>query len=209
MNPKTEANLNQLASDVHILTWPARFIRDFIYTCIFVIAFILGVPLIFVGLAIHQAVTGQALLDEDSILALKVIFCFCQPFILPIVYRFAQMGTKKRNRAAVKAHFYVSMHWVFVAVIALELLGALVDYNWWDSMATEGALATLVIYLTSPLLLLLFTRDQPVHRPVSAAVVPAGSHPCLPRLECPEATRREDKVVEIQSSHLFFAVKGD
>jgi hypothetical protein len=168
MNPRTEANINQLANDIHLITWPFRFIWAFIKTCAFVAAFILGVPLIFVGLLLHYVLTGQTILnDVDSVLPLKIIFCFCQPFILPIVYRFAQMGTKMRNRAQVKATFCVSMHWVFVAVLGLELLGALVNYSWWDGMATEGSLAVLVIYLSSPLVFLIFTKDQPPLAPVA------------------------------------------
>ena len=166
MNQRTEANINQLANDIHLISWPFRFIWEFIKTCIFAAAFIVGVPLIFAALLIHRMVTGQPLLDADAVLALKIIFCFCQPFILPIVYRIAQMGTKMRNRAAVKAHFCVNMHWLFPAVLVLELVGALTNYAWWDSMATEGALATLVIYLSSPLIVLIFTKDQTQGVPV-------------------------------------------
>jgi hypothetical protein len=179
MNQKTEVTLNQIASDLHLLTWPIRFVLDFIKTCIFAALFIVGVPLISLGLLIHHVFTGQALLDADAVLVLKVLYSFCIPFILPIVYRFAQMGTKMRNRAAVKAHFYVSMHWIFLAVLVLELLGALVNFQWWSDLATERGLATLVLYLASPLLLLLFTRDplpadlRPHQAPrrISAAVV--------------------------------------
>lgn len=45
---------------------------------------------------------------------------------------------------------YVSMHWVFVAVLMLELLGALVNYSWWDGMTSEGSLGILILYLSSP-----------------------------------------------------------
>lgn len=166
MNQKTEGNINQLASDLHLLTWPIRFVIGFIKTCIFAALFIVGVPLIFVGLLIHRIVIGQAFLDADTVLALKVIFCFCQPFILPIVYRFAQMGTKRRDREQVRTTFFVSMHWVFVAVLLLELLGALMNYEWWSTMETEGSLGVLVLYLSSPLLLLLFRREPPTLRPV-------------------------------------------
>ena len=82
MNQKTEASIRQLANDVHLLTWPIRFIIGFIKTCLFAAAFIVGVPLIFVGLLIHYMVTGQTILnDVDSVLPLKIIFCFCIPFI--------------------------------------------------------------------------------------------------------------------------------
>jgi hypothetical protein len=76
------------------------------------------------------------------------------------------MGSSGRNRAQVKATFYVSMHWVFVAVLMLELVGALVNYNWWDAMSTEGSLGVLVIYLSLPLLLLIFRKARP---PVASA----------------------------------------
>jgi hypothetical protein len=38
------------------------------------------------------------------------------------------------------------MHWIFVAVLMLELRGALVNYNWWDTMVTESSPAILVLY---------------------------------------------------------------
>jgi hypothetical protein len=161
MNQRTEANINQLANDIHLATWPFRFIWEFIKTCLFAIAFIIAVPLLLVGLLIHRMVTGQPFLDADAVLALKVIFCFCQPFILPIVYRIMQwMGTKMGNRATVKARFCVSMYWLGPAVLVLELVGALMNYQWWADMATEGDLATLVVYLSSPLIFLVFTKDQ-------------------------------------------------
>jgi hypothetical protein len=47
--PFTEANINQLATDVHLLTWPVRFVIGFIKTCFFAACFIVGVPLIFIG----------------------------------------------------------------------------------------------------------------------------------------------------------------
>ena len=167
MNTRTEAKLNQIASDLHLLVLPIRFVVQFIQTCIFAAAYVIGVPLIFAGLLLHYILTGQTILnDADSVLPLKVIFCFCQPFILPIVYRFAQMGSKKRNRAQVRATFHISMHWVFVAVLALELLGALVNYNWWDTMASEDSLAILVLYLSSPLLFLIFRKDHSTVAPV-------------------------------------------
>jgi len=184
MNGRTEAKLNRMADDIHLITWPFRFIWEFIKTCAFVALYIVGVPTIFVGLLIHYIVTGQTILnDVDSVLPLKIIFCFCQPFILPIVYRFAQMGTKGRNRAQVRATFHINMHWIFLIVLGLELLGALVSYSWWDSMSTEGSLAVLVVYLSSPLVLLLFRRDEPsvdvrpqqAQRQLSATVVWAQS----------------------------------
>jgi hypothetical protein len=155
-----EARMDRMSNDIHLISWPFRFIWEFIKTCLFAAAFIVGVPVIFAALLIHRVVTGQPFLDADAVLALKVIFCFCQPFILPIVYRIMQMGTKLRNRAAVKAHFCVSMYWVGPAVLVLELVGALMQYQWWANMATEGDLAILVVYLSSPLIFLIFTNDN-------------------------------------------------
>jgi hypothetical protein len=40
MNPRTEANLNRMASDVHLVTWPIRWVVDFIK---FVVIFTLSV----------------------------------------------------------------------------------------------------------------------------------------------------------------------
>lgn len=96
MNQRTEANVNQIASDVHLLTWPIRFIIDLIKTAIFLAIFILAVPLIFAGLVLHFILTGHTLLDADSVLALKVIITFVMPFAVSIVYH--SQGLRKTVR---------------------------------------------------------------------------------------------------------------
>jgi len=170
-NTADTANLRQLASDVHLLTWPIRWIIDLIKTSIFLAIFILAVPTIFIGLVIHFVVTGHSLLDPDAVLALKVIFTFVAPFAVSIVYRIAQWYQLYRRgeparRDAVRRSYKFSHHRVFFITLGLMLVGALVAYPAWENMSTELGLGALVLYLSSPLLLLLFRREPPTLTPV-------------------------------------------
>jgi hypothetical protein len=154
-----EANLRQLASDVHLLTWPIRWIVGLIKTAIFLAIFILAVPTIFIGLVIHFVVTGHSLLDADAVLALKVVTSFVFPFAMPIVYRFAQALSGRRD---VVRQTYVFQHWhILLITLGLMLVGALCNFAWWDEMNSELGLELLVLYLSSPLSLLLVRRKLP------------------------------------------------
>lgn len=166
MSPHAEARMNQMAAEnaeaIHSLTWPIREIVGIIKTAIFVVLFIAAVPLMFAGLVIHFILTGQSLLDADGVLALKVLFCFVIPFVLPIVYRIGQhvflRGVRVQPFKAIKP--YVFQHWhIFLLTLGLMLAGALTNFGWWDGMSTERDLAILVVYLCSPLLLL-FVRTR-------------------------------------------------
>jgi hypothetical protein len=109
MNPHSEANLNRMSSEVHMITWPLRELIGIAKTAIFLVLFIAAVPLIFAGLVAHNVITGHALLSgQDDILPLKIIFTFVAPFAVTIVYRFAQAVSGRR--AAVKATYAFSMH---------------------------------------------------------------------------------------------------
>jgi len=147
---------------IHWLTWPIREIVGIIKTAIFVVLFVAAVPMIFAGLVIHFIVTGQSLLDADGVLALKVLFCFVIPFVLPIVYRIGQhvflRGVRVQPFKAIRP--YVFQHWhIFLISLGLMLAGALCNFVWWDHMSTELDLGILVVYLCSPLLLL-FVRTR-------------------------------------------------
>ena len=154
-----EANLRQLASDVHLLTWPIRWIVGLVKTAIFLAIFILAVPTIFIGLVIHFIVTGHSLLDADAVLAFKVIFTFVAPFAMPIVYRFAQAASGRRD--VVRQTYVFSLHKVFFITLGLMAAGAVLAFPWWDEMSSELGLGLLVLYLTSPLLLLFVRRKLP------------------------------------------------
>jgi hypothetical protein len=147
MNPNKVAQMNaENVEALHWLTWPIRFVADLIRTALFLVVFIITVPLAFAGLVIHFVVTGHTLLDADSVLALKVIITFVMPFAVSIVYRVIQWNNKR--------DYVVGNHQVFFIGLGLILLG-LVAYPLWDRMSSELGLAALVIYLCSPLLLLL------------------------------------------------------
>jgi len=167
MNPQKVAQMNaENVEAIHWLTWPIRFIIDLIKTAIFLVVFIVAVPLIFAGLVIHFIVTGHSVLDADSVLALKVIFSFVAPFAVSIVYRLIQWYLlysrgEPARRDAVRRSYKFSHHRVFFITLALMALGTVVAFPWWDGMSTELGLGTLVIYLTSPLLLLLVRRRFP------------------------------------------------
>ena len=167
MNSHAKADLNQLTNDVHVLTAPIRFVIDCIRTAIFVVLFIAAVPLVFAGLVAHYVITGQPLLDEDGVLALKVIFTFVIPFVLPMVYRIGQhillyvRGKSVRVEPFLAIKPYVFQHWhICLITLGLMLAGALTNYAWWECMKTELDLGILVVYLTSPLLLLFVKKPD-------------------------------------------------
>lgn len=164
-----EANLRQLAGDVHLLTWPIRWIIDLIKTAIFLAMFILAVPTIFIGLVIHFVVTRHSLLDADAVLAFKVIFTFVAPFAMPIVYRFAQATSGRRD---VVRQTYVFQHWhVLLITLGLMAAGAVLAFPWWNDMSTELGLGLLVLYVSSPLSLLFVRRKQAARPPLKNNVL--------------------------------------
>ncbi len=146
MNQQKVAQMNaENVEALHWLTWPIRFVADLIRTALFLVVFIVAVPMLFVGLMLHFVITGQTLLDADSVLALKVIITFVMPFAVSIVYRITQWNDKR--------NYVFGNHQVFFIGLGLVLLG-LVAYPAWDGMKTELGLAVLVMYQASPLLLL-------------------------------------------------------
>jgi hypothetical protein len=174
MNSRKEVHLNQMAAEnleaIHWLTWPIRFIIDLIKTAIYLAIFIIAVPAIFLGLVVHFIVTGHSLLDADAVLALKVVFTFVAPFAVSIVYRIVQWYQLFRRgeparRDAVRRSYKFSHHRVFFITLGLMLVGALVAYPAWENMSTELGLGALVLYLTSPMLLLFWKKaDYPRRR---------------------------------------------
>jgi len=164
-----EANLRQLASDVHLLTWPIRWIIDLIKTAIFLAIFILAVPTIFIALVIHFVVTGHSLLDADAVLAMKMVFSFVAPFAVTIVYRFAQAAAGRR--AVVRQTYVFSLHKIFLITLSLMAAGALCNFAWWDGMSSEFDLGLLVLYLSSPLLLLFVKKTPPAFPPLRTNVL--------------------------------------
>jgi len=162
MNTHAESRMSQMAAEnveaIHWLTWPIRELVGIIKTAIFLVIFIAAVPLVFIGLIAHFVITGHALLSgQDDILPLKIIFTFVAPFAVTIVYRFAQAVAGRS--AAVRATYVFSMHKVFLITLGLMLLGAIVAFPAWDGMDTEIGFGTLVVYLSSPLLLLFLKRS--------------------------------------------------
>jgi hypothetical protein len=167
MNSRPEMHMNQMAAEnveaIHWLTWPIRFIIDLIKTAIFLAIFILAVPLIFAGLVLHFILTGQSLLDADAVLALKVIFTFVAPFAVSIAYRVAQWYQLYRlggncRRDAVRRRYKFSHHRVFFITLGLMAVGAVFAFSWWDGMSDEASLGGLVLYLSSPMVLLLVKK---------------------------------------------------
>jgi hypothetical protein len=150
MNPTQVAQMNaENVEAIHWLTWPIRFVVGLIKTALFLVIFIVAVPLLFAGLVLHFVITGHTMLDADSVLALKVIITFVMPFAVSIVYRIAQWNNKR--------DYSVGNHQVFFIGLGLVLLG-LLAYPAWDGMKTELGLMALVMYQGSPLLLLLAKR---------------------------------------------------
>jgi len=156
MNPHTEANLNRMSNEIHLLSSPIRWIVDFIRFVVIFTLSVLAIPFVLVALIAHQIVTGHSFLDADGILILKIIYTFCAPVVTTVVYRFAQAAAGRR--AAVKATYAVNMHMVFAITLGLMAFGALVAFEPYCNMSTDIGLVALVIYLSSPLLFLSVKR---------------------------------------------------
>jgi hypothetical protein len=109
------------------------------------------------------------LLDADAVLAFKVIFTFVAPFAIPIVYRFAQAASGRRD--IVRQTYVFSLHKIFFITLGLMAAGAVLAFPWWDEMSSELGLGLLVLYLSSPLLLLFVRRNQPARPPVKDNVL--------------------------------------
>ena len=159
MNTRTEANLNRMSNDVHLVTAPIRWVVDFVKFVIIFVLSVLAIPFILLALVAHYVITGQSLLDADGVLALKVLYTFCAPVVTCVAYRFAQ--AKAGRRAAVTATYQFSMHKVFLITLGLMALGALVAFEPYCNMSTDMGLVALVVYLSSPLLLLLVKWTVP------------------------------------------------
>lgn len=158
MNSHTEANLNRMSSEVHMITAPVRWVVDFLrFVLIFAVS-VLAIPFVLVALIAHQLVTGHSFLDADAVLALKVVYTFAAPVVTTVVYRFAQ--AKAGRRAAVKATYQFSMHKVFFITLGLMLFGALVAFEPYCNMSTDMGLVALVVYLSSPMILLLAKKGR-------------------------------------------------
>jgi hypothetical protein len=159
MNSQTEANLNRMSNEVHLITSPIRWVVDFIkFVAIFCLA-MLAIPFIVIGLIAHYVITGRNILDADGVLALKVLYTFCAPFLTCVGYRFCQAVSGRR--AKVKATYEFSMHKIFALDLALMVIGALVMFKPYCDMSTDMGLVALVLYLSSPMLLLLAKRAGP------------------------------------------------
>ena len=159
MNSRTEANLNRMSNEIHLVTSPVRWVVEFVKFVVVLCLASLAIPFVVVGLIAHYAITGQNLLDTDGVLALKVLYTFCAPVITCVAYRFCQAVSGRR--ATVKATYEFSMHKIFVIDLALMVLGALVAFKPYCDMSTDMGLVALVLYLSSPMLLLLAKRTVP------------------------------------------------
>jgi hypothetical protein len=158
MNTKTEANLNRMSNEVHLITSPIRSVLSFLkFVVIFCLA-MLAIPFIVVGLIAHHVITGRNILDADGVLALKVLYTFCAPFLTCVGYRFCQAVSGRRAR--VKQIYEFSMHKVFFITLGLMAFGALVMFKPYCDMSTDVGLVALVLYLSSPLLLLFVKRTN-------------------------------------------------
>jgi hypothetical protein len=160
MKTHIEADLNRLAGEntqtIHSLLWLPREIFAFIKFAVIFCLSVLALPFIVAGLIAHYAITGRNVLDADGVLALKVLYTFCAPVITCVAYRFAQAASGRR--AAVKATYVFSIHKVFFITLGLMLAGAIVAFPLWNNMNSDMGLVALVVYLSSPLLLLLVKR---------------------------------------------------
>jgi len=62
----TEKNLNQMASDIHLVTAPIRSLVSFLQFALIFTLSVLAIPFVLVALVAHQLVTGHSFLDADA-----------------------------------------------------------------------------------------------------------------------------------------------
>jgi hypothetical protein len=71
----------QIASDLHILTAPFRFVFSLVRAAMFVAIF----PLVILGLCVHVAMIGGPIMDDDMWFLTKVLFCVLAPFAFALI----------------------------------------------------------------------------------------------------------------------------
>jgi hypothetical protein len=164
MNPRTEANLNQMAADIHLVTAPVRWVVEYVQ---FVIGFtltIFALPLVLVALAIHRVVTGHPLFD-GGIAAVPAVFYVFGPLAITLVYCWFThtSGWSFRSYRGIYPTYVFALT-VLLAIVSPFILWHPAMYHpitgGVDSIyvATEAGFTVLVMYLSSPLLLLIFRK---------------------------------------------------
>jgi hypothetical protein len=71
----------QLTNDVHLLTTPLRFVFSLVKAAIFLAIF----PVVILGLCFHAIPIGGPIMDDDTWLLTKVLFCVFAPFALALI----------------------------------------------------------------------------------------------------------------------------
>lgn len=161
MNAHSEANLNRMASDIHLVTAPVRWAWEYVK---FVVGFtltIFALPLVLIALAIHRMVTGHPLfVFEVAIPALYYIF---GPLITLLVYCWCTYSYGKGYRG---------IHPMYIFALTVLLVMASPFVGFWHSvgrdaegahilfLTTEKGFTALVAYLSSPILLALYRGPQ-------------------------------------------------
>jgi hypothetical protein len=77
-----ETGLNsRMASDIHLIAAPFRFITNLFK----IVAFFVVFPLVVIGCALYAAIHGGPIMDSDTWFLTKVLFCVLTPFVMGLV----------------------------------------------------------------------------------------------------------------------------
>jgi hypothetical protein len=101
----------QLASDVHLLTAPLRFVFSLVRAALFLAIF----PLVILGLCFHAAMIGGPIMDDDTWFLAKVLFCVLAPFAAALIAGMLSNG----SLVGVWAKEFLVLILSFVAVTGL------------------------------------------------------------------------------------------
>jgi hypothetical protein len=107
----------QLASDVHFLAAPLRFVFSLVRAAIFLAIF----PLVILGLCFHAAMIGGPIMDDDMWLPTKVLFCVLAPFALALIAGIFSKG----SLAVVWVKEFLVLILSFVVVAGLLCFGVI------------------------------------------------------------------------------------
>lgn len=85
----SELEMKQLASDVHLIASPFRWVADLFKLALF---FVL-LPLVIVASIVYAAINGGPIVDADMWFLLKILFVVLSPFVIAGIYSIRAKGS--------------------------------------------------------------------------------------------------------------------
>jgi hypothetical protein len=111
----SELEMKQLASDVHLIATPFRWVADLIKLAIFFAI----LPLVIVGGIVYAAIYGGPIVDADMWFLLKILFTVLTPFLIAGIYSLCAKGSMGG----------IWFKELVVLVLCFVVIGALIKYQ--------------------------------------------------------------------------------